>query len=324
MPDVSVVVSTYQRAPRLASLFRALEAQTLERSRFEVVIVDDGSRDDTPAVLAHLAASTALRVNVVTQPRNRGRAVGRNTGVTAAQSPVIAFTDDDCAPAPAWLAAGLARAAAGVADIVVGRTEPNPDQAGNTGPFSRTQKVDEASGTLYMHTCNIFYRRDDFVASGGFNEHFDAKGGEDSDLGWRLLDRGKTVVFDPDALVFHDVDKGTFRSAVREALAWRGIPRVVALHPRRARPLLVHGLFWRQTHELVLLLLASVVACGAWRNVVPLVGVLPWVYYRTKRYPVTRQGKFSRFVYLPHALIIDVLEVFTMIRGSIQSRTFVL
>jgi len=322
-PEISVVCSTYSRADRLPRLFAALEAQTLGADRFEVVIVDDASVDNTRAVLEELAARSPLRVRVVALDQNRGRAGGRNAGWRAAAAPVVAFTDDDCAPAPDWLQRGYDALAAG-ARIVVGPTQPNPAQAGNAGAFSRTQRIGETSAKRYFQTCNIFYRRADLEAVDGFDEEFSTKGGEDTDLGWRILDDGGEVIFEPAALVLHDVTVGTFRAALREAASWLDIPLVVARHPGRARPLLVHRLFWKKTHELVLLGAGGTVLAAALRNPIPLLALVPWISFRVRKWPIVGDSWGGRVRFLPHALLIDVVEVTAMVRGSIRSRVFVL
>lgn len=320
--DVSVVCSTYQRADRLPALLAGLEAQTFPRERFEVVIVDDGSNDGTSARVASFAETSSLNLRLVTLPRNTGRSAGRNAGWRAATGRLVAFTDDDCVPAPGWLAAGV-DAFVGDARVVVGRTRPNPAHEANKGPFSRTQDVDEASGTQFMHTCNVFYRRDDLASVDGFDDAFNAKGGEDTDLGWRVLENGGSVVFAPDAVVLHDITPGNFASALREAGMWRDIPRIAARHPDKVRPLLIHRVFWKRSHEYVVLAEVGVVAALLLRHFFPLVAVVPWLYWRGKQKPLAR-GKWNRVRFLPHAFVLDAVEVTTMVRGSAKNRTFVL
>ena len=321
-PAVSVVCSTFQRAQKLAPFFAALEAQTLDPDTFEVVIVDDGSKDDTGAVLEQLAANSKLRTRIVSFDENQGRARGRNAGWRAATAPVVAFTDDDCAPEPQWLEAGLKAVAQTNATVVVGRTDPNPAQLHNTGAFSRTQRVNESSGTRYFHTCNIFYRRDALEELGGFDIGFRFKGGEDTDLGWRLLERGGTVAFADDAVVLHDVSKSSYRAALREAATWLDIPRVTRLHPVKARPMLVHRLFWKKTHELVIVAAGGIVFAALVRNPIPLLAVIPWVNFRLRKWPIVKDAR--RVLFLPHAFLIDVVEVTAMVRGSIINRVLVL
>jgi GT2 family glycosyltransferase len=322
-PEVSVVCSTYQRSARLLLMLEALEKQTLDHDRFEVVVVDDGSTDGTAAALADFAKHSSLNLRPIIFEANQGRGPGREAGWRAARAPIVAFTDDDCAPAPEWLEAGVAAAQTGAA-IVVGRTLPNPAQAHNAGIWSRSQAIGAKNGTLYFHTCNIFYRRADLEAVGGFDREFRAKGGEDTDLGWRVEARGGVAVFAEDALVFHDVVAGSFRSALREASKWIDIPRVTKKHRKRARPLLAYRLFWKPSHAYVVVALASVGVTVATRNVFWLAGLLPWVYYRLRKNPLWRGSKAQRIVYLPHAFVLDTVEVATMARGSVRHRVLVL
>lgn len=322
-PEVSVVCSTYNRSERLPAMLTALERQTLGCDRFEVVIVDNGSTDNTRETLDTFAARSSLRLRVVHLAQNRGPAGGRNEGWRAAGAPIVAFTDDDCAPDEAWLQRGVDAFASG-ARIVVGRTEPNPEQTHNAGAFSRTQRIGEQSAKRYFQTCNIFYRRDDLVSANGFDEGFSHKGGEDTDLGWRLLDRGAEVAFEADALVFHDITRGSFRAAVREAGSWGDIPRVTKLHKVRAKPILVHRFFWKKTHELVILAVGGVTIAVVVRNPIPLLAVIPWARFRLRKWPIVPGSAWKRASYLPHALVIDVVEVTATVRGAIRNRVLVL
>ena len=235
---------------------------------------------------------------------------------------MVAFTDDDCAPEPTWLESGLDALRDSGATVVVGRTDPNPAQLHNTGAFSRTQRVNESSGTRYFHTCNIFYRRDALERLDGFDVGFRFKGGEDTDLGWRLLETGGTVAFADDAVVLHDVSKSSYRAALREASMWLDIPRVTKLHPVKARPMLVRRLFWKKTHELVVIAVGSITVAALVRNPLPLLGLIPWINFRLRRWPIVKGPRAA--LYLPHAFLIDVVEVTSMVRGSIINRVVVL
>jgi glycosyltransferase involved in cell wall biosynthesis len=323
-PEVSVVCSTYNRGSRLNAMLAALEAQSLGTDAFEVVVVNDGSTDDTQAVLEKWAADSTLDLHVIQNPRNLGRSPGRNIGWRAARAPVIAFTDDDCAPDPDWLRAGLDALAGTGASVIVGRTEPNPAQTANQGPFSRTQRVGEMSGKRYFQTCNIFYRRADLEALDGFDERYSTKGGEDTDLGWRVLDRGGNVEFAENALVLHDITAGSFRAALREASMWLDIPRVTKLHRKRANPLLVHRLFWKKTHELLLVGFGGVALAVIVRNPLPAFALVPWIRFRMRKWPIVPGSAWKRASYLPHAFLIDTVEISSMVRGSIRNRVIVL
>jgi glycosyltransferase involved in cell wall biosynthesis len=99
-PAISVVVSTYNRADRLALALNALRAQT-GSVPFEVIIVDNNSTDDTTAVVRRIVA-TDSRLRYAFEPR-QGLSYGRNTGIALARGPIIAFSDDDVRVAEDWI-----------------------------------------------------------------------------------------------------------------------------------------------------------------------------------------------------------------------------
>jgi glycosyltransferase involved in cell wall biosynthesis len=315
-PEITVAVSTKGRAQRLPRLIEALEAQTLARERFEVVIVDNGSADDTTPVLASIADRSPLALTHVRLEGSNGPAVGRNAAWRAGRAPIVAFTDDDCYPTPEWLASGLE--AMEKSGVVVGRTLPDPAQSHLLGPFARTMRVEDAR---FFQTCNIFFRRDDLAAVGGFDEAFPTPAGEDTDLGFRVKDLGRTVAFSPEAAVFHDVSPSSVRDTARVTLRWGGLARVVKKHPKDSRRLLYKRLFWKRSHPPAILAAFGLVL-GA---VFPLALLLtiPWLKLRLVAQPLSR-GRLGRFLVLPGAFAIDLLEVYVMARGSLEHRTLIL
>lgn len=289
--------------------------------QFEVVIADDGSTDDTPETLRRLFAETRLTLRVERRDRRGGPAAARNTSWRATTAPIIAWTDDDCVPAPQWLEAGVS-AMAGRRRIVVGETTPNPDQSNRRGPFSHTMSVTRWELARYLSTCNIFYRREDLEAVGGFDEAFTT--GEDTDLGLRISEAGAEIVFCSDALVYHDVTASRFRSALRAAMRWTDLPRVVRKHPD-ARRLLYEGSFWRASHRKALVASAGIALLPFVPPTflpLPLLLIAPWVRHRVKIDPLCEGPR--RWAVLPPAFAIDLLETLTLVRGSIRHRTLLL
>jgi glycosyltransferase involved in cell wall biosynthesis len=103
-PRISGILTTYNRAPLLARVFDSLLAQSLPRDQFEIVLVDDGSTDDTRAVVE--AYRGRLPLHVIHQ-ENAGLASAKNVGVTQARAPLVVFMDDDDVATPALLAEHL-------------------------------------------------------------------------------------------------------------------------------------------------------------------------------------------------------------------------
>ncbi|HEU5082087.1 MAG TPA: glycosyltransferase family A protein [Acidimicrobiales bacterium] len=320
-PRVSVVCSTYDRAPLVARLLRTLADQTLPADELEVVVVDNGSTDDTATVLERLAHEVPFRLRTLRHARNRGAAGGRNTGWRAAAAPVVAFTDDDCAPEREWLERGLAALeGVGPRTFAVGRTRPDPDEeAWLRRPFSRSMSVEEPR---FYETCNVFYRRDDLEALGGFDEGFGI-GGEDTDLALRLLDAGGQAVWVPEAVVRHQVRPPSFRANLREARRWVDLPRVVGRHPGRRGELVHRRWFWKRAHPPTVLALAGMAAAAGRRSPVPLVAATWWLWHRLATEPAC-PGPRRRVLALPGTFAIDATEVATMVRGSVRHRTVLL
>jgi GT2 family glycosyltransferase len=234
-PDVSVVVPVRNGDRYLPTLFARLEEQTLPRSRFEVVVVDDGSSDGTRELATAWAAEDPERRLVVPGP-GRGRASARNAGVRRARGAWIASTDCDVVPEPRWLEAALDAARATGAAAVEGAIRPLAREA--RGPHDTHQ--DSGTGGRYM-TGNMLYRRDLLDELGGFDERFDTFL-EDSDLAYRILDAGHEIPFAPEACVHHPVVDVSPRDVLRQTRRLSWVPLFAATHPERFqtqfRPLL--------------------------------------------------------------------------------------
>lgn len=318
-PAVSVVVSTYRRAHRLPDLVRALERQTIQEP-FEVVIVDNGSPDETSEILAELAARSRIPIRPQRIERNAGPAPARDLGWRAARAPLIAFTDDDCLPEPGWLTAMVA----GLREhgVVQGRTEPNHAHRPQRGPFSRTQGIRAERG--FYETCNMGYRRDVLERTGGFDLSFHF-GGEDTDLGWRARKLGASSAFAHDAVVLHDITPSSFRAYLRSVRMWRGIVRVVRRHPE-LRSYYLPGPFWRWSHAYAFAALCGMatLAAGATRRspTLAVIGALlglPYVRYRmfVRPLPVSRK---RRLLALPFLYLADLAELGLHVFSSIEVR----
>jgi GT2 family glycosyltransferase len=314
-PEIAVCVTTRDRAHLLPRLMQALAAQTLSPESFEVVIADDGSRDTTQSVLESLAYRSPLRMRVLRRPEPGGPAAGRNLAWRSADAPLVAFTDDDCVPEPRWLELHLR--ALRVYDISQGAVEPNPEQNGRAGPFSRAIGVADENG-LY-ETCNIAYRRAWLERLGGFDEGF-RRSGEDADLAWRARDLGATTTFRSEAVVLHDVEQSSWRRAMRDTLRFSGVVKLVDRHPHLA-PRFGRGRTWRRSHRPAALAIAGIgcVIGGTIRRQWLLVAVgslltVPYGYHRLALEPIVASRR-RRFLLLPATLAVDAAEL-AVIRSS--------
>lgn len=195
VPRVSVVLPTYNRSHLLARCLDSLEAQSLEKEAYQVVVVDDGSVDDTVTLLASLQGKLAMHL-VCVRGAHGGPAATRNLGIRHARAGIVAFIDDDCEADRDWLRTILAPfsdpAVAGVEGLVVRHPDCTP----------YTHFVENMHGRLYL-TANMAYRREALEKVGGFDEGYPHAAAEDWDLAFRVLQRGGEIRFEPSAKVVH-------------------------------------------------------------------------------------------------------------------------
>jgi glycosyltransferase involved in cell wall biosynthesis len=316
-PAVSVVVATRDRPDRLAALLVALAGQTLEAGRFEVVVVDEGSRPRTRALLDAAAAGGGVALSVLRHERPLGPGAARNAGWRAARGGLVAFTDDDCRPARGWLAAGLEAHRRSPGALVQGRTLPDPRDGRHRGPFTRTVQV-ERLGPQY-ETCNVFYPGELLERLGGFDEGFGLRpGGEDTDLAWRAIELGRRPVFCKGALVFHAVTDLGPLGCLRDATRWTETVRVFARHPA-TRSMLHHRIFWNVWHYL---LVRSVLALALPRPLRP----LRWAIVARHAMALRDRARTLHAgpALLPFLLAYDLIETLAVARGAARHRTLVL
>ena len=253
MMDVSVVVPAYDQAALLGHALRALLDQTLAPDRYEVVVVDDGSTDDTTRVVEALAP----RIRLLRFPANRGRSAARNAGIRAARADLIVFVDSDVLVRPDFLDQHR-RTHAGHGREVLSRgpvvTVPSVDAAGARVPRF-------AASPAYLDTANAGVARAALERAGMFDEGFPGYGWEDFELGIRLKRAGVRRVFCPQAVAFH----------VQPPTQWADVGSLARKEDARARsaayfyrkvPTLETRLLIQLTpvHRLVYWLLS----CGGW------------------------------------------------------------
>jgi glycosyltransferase involved in cell wall biosynthesis len=319
LPEVSVVVATRNRPGRLERLLASLREQTLGSERFEVIVVDDASDDSTPELLARESERGGLDLRVLRREAAGGPARARDEGWRAARAPLVAFTDDDCTAAAAWLSAGLEAARHRPGAVVQGRTEPDPAERDRLGPFSRTVEVNKLGP--YYQTCNIFYPREVLEGVDGFDpDSFRGPGGEDTDLAWRAIAAGAATVFAPEARAYHAVARLGPLGRLRVAARWGDTIGIFARHRALRAEHLTYGVFWKGTHYL----LARALLGLALRRRLPPALVLwllaPYVRNLLERGHLEGGGPLAA----PYYVVEDLVETASVVRGAIRCRTLVI
>lgn len=274
-PLYSVIIPAYQAEGTVGSCVRALNAQTVPRDHYEIIVVDDGSTDRTASVARQAGADRVLTIP------HGGPSAARNAGVEAAQGEIVLFTDADCEPWPDW----IERMTAPFAD---------PEVMGAKGVYRTRQRaliarlvqleydfryarMARLPSIDFVDTYAAAYRRDLFRRYGGFATDIPIPSVEDIDFSFRLAQAGHRLVFVPDARVWHTHPSTLKAYLLRKARYgfWRGL--LYLWHPKKRRGdthtdpalkkqfalvaltllLLVGGLVWRP------MLLGAAVALAA-------------------------------------------------------------
>ncbi|MGH7260994.1 MAG: glycosyltransferase family 2 protein [Nitrospiraceae bacterium] len=236
MRQVSVVIPVLNAARTLPDCLAAL-AQ-LEPAPLEVLLVDNGSTDDSLARLhAFAARSLPYRIHVL-QAATRGASAARNAGIRAAAGEIIAFTDADCEPDSGWLTHldepfedHAVTAVAGQIVAAPASTALELFSALYTlqSPRTMSRHRQWTLGAGGFPTANFSIRRESVIRLGGFDETIRIYG-EDFDLCARLYADGGEIVFSPEAKVVHH-HRTTFAGMVRQAFGFgRSHPYLLRRH----------------------------------------------------------------------------------------------
>jgi GT2 family glycosyltransferase len=232
-PTVSVIVPTCNRAALSVRCVRALQSQTYDPDKFEIIAVDDGSTDGTLEALEALARGVVKpKQRVLANGKNIGANPSRNRGVRAAEGEVVAFLDDDCVARNDWLAHLVQAFVDPDVAVVVGLvTDPEPDNIWDLA-FRGTHRVGKAGTAPRLILGNMAIRRElllryaldeDYAfkaaptAAGSVDVETSGRSDEEG-LYLRLRAAGHRIIANPEAAVLHEhhyTAKSFFRQAYK-------------------------------------------------------------------------------------------------------------
>jgi GT2 family glycosyltransferase len=198
--SVSIIIPTFDGAPRIGACLDALMKQTAARD-VEILVVNDGSTDNTVAVVTLYSG-----IRLISQA-NAGPAAARNRGASEARGAIILFTDDDCVPMPGWL------------DAMIEPFE-DPEVVGAKGVYRTQQKrliarfvqieyedryrlMAGLDSIDFVDTYSAAFRRDRFLEMTGYDTSFPVACAEDAEFSYRMSARGWKMKFVPAAVVYH-------------------------------------------------------------------------------------------------------------------------
>jgi len=211
-PRVSIIVCSYNGGKTLKDCLESLDE--LNYPDYEIILVDDGSKDETPEIVKKFqvdriakAAGQKLPDFVPIVQRNMGLSFARNAGAAAATGAVFAYTDSDCMPDPDWLfyliGTLLSGDFAGVGGPNISPPAVNWVQASvAAAPGGPSHVLLSDVVAEHIPGCNMAFHRWAFETAGGFDTEY-RKAGDDVDFCWRLQTSGQVIAFSPAAIVWH-------------------------------------------------------------------------------------------------------------------------
>ena len=212
IPYVSVIIPVYNDPDGVKRCLKALQAQQYPSERFEIIVVDNNS---TPPLCPKLSSFPGVRCLVETK---RGSYAARNRGIRESNGEVVAFTDADCIPDPAWIQAGVSQMCINDAKLIGGKVEfifqkrtPNTWEYYDANHFLDQEKYVHELGIAA--TANLFVERTIFDRYGTFNR--DLMSGGDVEFTRRASRAGETIEYAENAVVHHPA-RSTFKGLLRK------------------------------------------------------------------------------------------------------------
>jgi glycosyltransferase involved in cell wall biosynthesis len=313
-PRVSVVIPARNAAKLIGRTLAGLESQSIT-SDVEVIVVDDGSTDETAAV----ASRSPVVTRVLRRPPT-GPAASRNAGAAVARGEQLAFLDADCWPTAEWLAAGTA--ALEDAELVIGHTRPTP--ADPLGPFDRTLWV--IGPSPLFESANLFVTRELFGRLQGFESWLGPERGkelgEDVWFGWRAHRARARIRFCADALVYHAVFPRRAAGFIGERARLRFFPALAMRIPELRRAFFYRRYFLSRRSAKFDLALLGVAIAAVGRSPLPLLAAYP--YAAAVGQDARGDGAFHGPQVAAAGVVADAVGFAAMLYGSARTGALVL
>ena len=251
----SVIIPAYNARNTIEKCMLALTNQSIPKENYEVIVIDDGSTDNTSDIVKRFP------VRYIYQS-NKGPATARNTGAKEAKGEIILFTDSDCIPGKNW-----------IEEMVMPFN--NPEVMAVKGAYKTKQRsltarlaqiefeerfemLKKVESIDMVDTYSAAYRKSVFLSLGGFDPSFPVANNEDTDLSYKMSRSGYKMVFNPDAIVYHLNHPDSVKRYARLKF-WRGYWRMVVY--KRYPDKMLRDTYTPQTLKLQILFLFLFLTC---------------------------------------------------------------
>jgi len=199
---VSVIVPAYNSETTIGDCLKSLENQDFPKNQYEIIVVDDGSTDNTEKIVLSFQKAKLLK------QEHKGPAAARNLGLSRAKGDIVLFTDADCIPDKNWIKEMIA-------------CFSDPEVVGVAGTYKtlnknkliaryvgyeielRHNRMKQFKNIDFVGTYSAAYRKSVLNVIGNFDTNFSEASGEDTDLSFRIAATKNKIIFCPTAFVWH-------------------------------------------------------------------------------------------------------------------------
>jgi cellulose synthase/poly-beta-1,6-N-acetylglucosamine synthase-like glycosyltransferase len=221
---ISVIIPAYNAASTIRDTIEALLNQNYPKNKYEIIVVDDGSEDNTVKIV-----KSYKRVRLI-QQKHKGPAATRNLGAKKAKGSILLFTDSDCIPSRNWIR-NMIESFKDSEIVGVSGTYKTLNKESIVARFigyeiARNHEVMKKQKYIdFIGSYSAAYRKDIFLKFGGFDESFPIASGEDPELSFRISKAGYKMFFQPKAYVYHR-HPDSLKKFLKQQF-WRGYWRVL-------------------------------------------------------------------------------------------------
>lgn len=199
-PKISVIVPAYNAEKTLEQCLQALDNQSMPRHIYEIIVVNDGSKDKTELIAKRFA-------DVVLNKKNEGPAYARNLGINIAKGDIILFTDSDCEPHSDWMREMISpfddSEIVGVKGIYATKQKNIIARFAWVEYLTKYEIMKKSKYIDFVDTYSAGYRSWIFEKEGKFNTNFKVASGEDTEYSYRLSEKGYKMVLNSKAVIYH-------------------------------------------------------------------------------------------------------------------------
>lgn len=220
---ISVVIPAYNAERTIGDCLLALLSQNYPKNKYEIIVVDDCSKDETVSVVEKFR-----KVKLIRQ-KHSGPAAARNLGVKRAKGDIVLFTDSDCVPDKNWIK-NMVKPFEDQQVVGVSGTYRTLNKDRLVARFAgyeieeRHEKLKQKQNIDFIGTFSAGYRKKIFLKFGGFDESFPIASGEVPELSFKINEAGLKMAFQPKAIVYHRHPDTLYKFLKQKF--WRGYWRI--------------------------------------------------------------------------------------------------